>query len=688
MNCLLSATLLLILLCSPSLLLAQGENNNWHFGRKYALDFNQNPPQLVESNIMTMEAGAAMSDAQGSLLFYTMGAKVWDRNGNLMPNGDDLLGNGPYPPMSNIPVGSNQNGVLIVRNPGNKNQYYVVCGDPYEVSIDPKVYYSMVDMTLNNGLGDVVDSIKNRVMMTNNSENMAVTWGADCKSFWVLVQEKLTSNFYAYKIDENGVSTTPVITPFPTTAFYQGSYTQMTFAPDGTTMAFSGLRLHLAKFNNATGVVYDFLPFSGIFYGGNLAFSPDASKLYIAADMYGLMQVDLSLLPNTTAVSASLTTIENGGNQNRCYEIRLGPDNKLYTMKWTGGLSYIGRIESPNIYGTGCNNVPVIFSHPAWSPDNFFVSLGEPVVVGKYADTIINSKDSSLCFQTALQLNGSVVGGSDYIWNTGENTEAITVNESGTYWVKRMKDCTTLLDTFHVQLTDFSLELGNDTLLCSGSMLSLNAYDENIENYLWSTGETTSAIDVSEEGSYHVTVEANGCSLGDTIKVYTANHHLEILQDDTTICKGTLLNIEAESNFDNTHYWNTGATGKNIQVDQSGTYIVSAQSPCGYYTDSVTINVIGCNCDQVFVPNAFSPNGDGKNDEFGPHIGCDQLAKYYFSVYNRYGQRVFHTIRHDEYWNGLHKGNTADAGVYFYYISLTGKDGKSYTYKGDLSLIR
>lgn len=107
----------------------QGENNFWYFGKHYGIDFNQNPPQLFETNIYTMEGCSSVSDAEGNLLFYTMGSRIWDRAGNEMPNSTGLLGNGPISSVTGLPAGSSYSGAAIVRNPGNHDQYYIFSGD-------------------------------------------------------------------------------------------------------------------------------------------------------------------------------------------------------------------------------------------------------------------------------------------------------------------------------------------------------------------------------------------------------------------------------------------------------------------------------------------------------------------------------------------------------------------------------
>jgi len=101
---------ILLFFCAVSVL-AQGEANFWYFGRQGGLNFN-NGNTIVSSgsSINTNEGCATFSNAQGNLLFYTDGTKVWNKNHDVMPNGTNLLGNP-----------SSSQSAIIVPHPGNSN---------------------------------------------------------------------------------------------------------------------------------------------------------------------------------------------------------------------------------------------------------------------------------------------------------------------------------------------------------------------------------------------------------------------------------------------------------------------------------------------------------------------------------------------------------------------------------------
>jgi gliding motility-associated-like protein len=98
--------------------------------------------------------------------------------------------------------------------------------------------------------------------------------------------------------------------------------------------------------------------------------------------------------------------------------------------------------------------------------------------------------------------------------------------------------------------------------------------------------------------------------------------------------------------------------------------------------DSVTVYVT-----EAMLPNAFSPNGDGLNDVFRPVIMNQWVELGDFSIYNRYGQRVYYSRDIQEGWDGTYNGQPAELATYFYIITFKIGD-KSYTHKGDVTLTR
>jgi hypothetical protein len=155
--------LFIMLICQNSF--AQKQNNQWRFGFGGALDFNTLPPSFVNGCVIAASEGSAsVADrVTGALLFYTDGVTVWNANNQIMPNGTGLLGGVTL---------SSTTAAVIVPKPGSSNLYYIITVD--EFTSNNGVRYSVVDMTLNGGLGDIVAGQKNIFLFQTNEERLEV----------------------------------------------------------------------------------------------------------------------------------------------------------------------------------------------------------------------------------------------------------------------------------------------------------------------------------------------------------------------------------------------------------------------------------------------------------------------------------------------------------------------------------
>ncbi len=104
-------------------------------------------------------------------------------------------------------------------------------------------------------------------------------------------------------------------------------------------------------------------------------------------------------------------------------------------------------------------------------------------------------------------------------------------------------------------------------------------------------------------------------------------------------------------------------------------------------TDSINFVVNAQHCCDVFMPNAFSPNGDGLNDAVGP-MGYTSLQNHSFSIYNRLGQLVFKSNKMNDNWDGTFKGQPCEIGVYYYILNGTCSSGAEIVKKGEITLVR
>lgn len=193
-------------------------------------------------------------------------------------------------------------------------------------------------------------------------------------------------------------------------------------------------------------------------------------------------------------------------------------------------------------------------------------------------------------------------------------------------------------------------------------------------------------------GTYFVTVKhSNGCWKKSKVVLdsFLAIPEVNIVNNDTTLCEGMPLRIMAMSNDgEATYLWSNGEQGCCITVKEAATYTVSAENRCGATSDQLKIGYVHCDfC--LFVPSAFSPNGDGKNDRLKVLETCP-LKKYKISIFNRWGQLVYYSSDIGGGWDGMHNGTPAEIGVYLYQIEAVPENAlkEIASMKGEIHLVR
>lgn len=669
--------LMLLPVVLPIAVKAQGENNTWCFGAYNGINFNTVPPVFFEHAMHTQEGCASVSDPAGNLLFYAHSGVVYNKQHNIMPNSYGILGNGP--PVFGSPFqmqGSTMQGTAIVPSFSNPYQYYLFTLDDI-MTADGKLRYTLIDMSLDNGLGDVVSGQKNIVVDSGMNEQMTVMPGLGCTSQWIVVHKRSGTTYHAHRISANGVDLNGVVSPgssSTTGGVLSGS-------PDGSMIASRiGGGIELASFNAATGTITDFKNLSTAGYATTfpLVFSPLGKRLYVGGAAQ-LLQFDLEQLPVVAAVNSSLTPVGTGGQG----AMRVTPDNRIFVMFFIS--QDLGCIQNPDGLGIACNFVPSFMTLPLINnTSSAKISFGTPVI-NIIADTVFAPLiDTFLCGEAGTVKLSGPDGYTAYRWSNGSTGREISVSDPGKVWVYAYKGCQLRVDTFVVEQISIAANLGNDTVVCNNLPFVLELQAEG-EAFRWSTGSTTSETEVTSAGTYWVEVTSKGCKASDTIAVSGINPFGNIVEDDQLVCEGTEVWLHGIAYPASDYAWNSGAT-LDSTLAVNGMNYFTAVNLCGTFTDSVMVSMEDCNC-STLIPNAFSPDGNGKNDFFEVRINCVHTL-YSCAIYNRYGQRVFLSSDNHAGWDGKMNGSPADVGVYFYRIKFTGRDGREHTKKGDLTLVR
>ncbi len=296
--------------------------------------------------------------------------------------------------------------------------------------------------------------------------------------------------------------------------------------------------------------------------------------------------------------------------------------------------------------------------------------------------------DKSFCFGDSLLLDAGA-GFTAYDWNTGSSSRVIFVKQKGEYSVvaTTAEGCRSA-DTLNVKeiYTNPVVTLDKNPALCTGEVRELDAGHFN--TYQWNTGETTESIKVNEVGLYYVkVVDLHGCAGSDTTHIETLLPLPgKFLPADTAVCSYGSVEISPINNYSN-YLWSNGATVRTITVTGPGTYwlrVTDGNSCEG--TDSIQIFPKDCMAG-FYIPNAFSPNGDGVNDNFKPML-FGQVLHYEFIIYNNFGQIVFQTHQLSESWDGNYKTNPQDSQVFVWVCKYQFSGDKEQIKKGTVLLLK
>jgi large repetitive protein len=226
------------------------------------------------------------------------------------------------------------------------------------------------------------------------------------------------------------------------------------------------------------------------------------------------------------------------------------------------------------------------------------------------------------------------------------------------------------------------------------------------QTYTWTFGDNlyssspNPAHTFNTTGTYNVTVvTTNGVGCADTanttVQVYNVpqaafNHNYET---ETYIIGESDLQINNTTVGGTNYFWSFGTSDSSVAFEPTHIYT----TPGEYAIDLITINQNGCihrtskeitvrNRELLYLPNAFTPNGDNMNDYFSLHYS--NISSVSVSIFNRWGQKIFTSEDRDFKWDGTFNGNPVEMGVYVYKVRATGEAGKEHTKIGSVTIVR
>lgn len=573
--------LIILALLISGAIFAQGEANIWYFGYGAGLNFNSGTPVALTNGVIASSEGcAAISDPSGQLLFYTDGVTVWDRMHVVMINGSNLMGHT-----------STTQSSLIVPQPGSSTLYYLFANAAQGGSV-PANYawsnlglsYSIVDMSLNGGLGDV--TIKNQSLVVPTSEKLTGVKHCNGIDYWVIAHEFGTNAFYSYLVTSAGISA-PVISNAGIThtgLTFQG---QIKASPNGKRLASAIVfdpqnRVELFDFDNTTGIISNAVVVSTGDYAYGVEFSPDNSKLYISSNQNGVIQYSLGCgtISGRTIISPYV-----GSPNPSTKALQLGPNGKIYVARFANYF-FLEEINNPNAAGLACNYVVGGVSLGPKSCD-----YGLPNFVQSYFNYETPSltsgflgKDTILC-ASSYTLNAGQGCNETYLWSTGATTQTITVSGNGSYWVQ-VGPCQNRADTIQItfglnfSLSSTSTGCGNNNGTAAANMSG----GATPFTYSWNNGQTTQTATSLPAGNYTATItDANGCSNSQTITITSSSFTLSgsSTSASCTVNDGTATVTPNGGTNPFTYSWSNGQTTSTAAALGSGSYTVTVTDASG-----------------------------------------------------------------------------------------------------------
>jgi gliding motility-associated-like protein len=343
----------------------------------------------------------------------------------------------------------------------------------------------------------------------------------------------------------------------------------------------------------------------------------------------------------------------------------------------------------PNYAGDRTYSMTQIVS----SADNGFIAAGRKVLNDSAVLYVLKTDESGLSgdcetVSVALQTSSIELSQSNLIW---DNISELAINEENVSVPEAVLNSIDL--TLCKQVTCNPnckpiIRLDSAVTLCRGDKKEL--YPGEFESYRWNDGSVGKTLSVNKEGVYFVTVtDKNNCQASDTAKI-TSLLQLPsaFLPSDTSVCISSSYHLSAPNA--KSYLWNDNSTSSFLLVDKPGAYwleIIDENNCRG--KDSINIAFKECisTSKEFFIPTAFTPNNDGKNDILKPRL--PEIPRIYkFAIYNRWGQLVFQTADLSKGWDGRFNGIAQTTGVFAWTCSYQIGNMSPETKSGLVTVIR
>ncbi|MFK8008666.1 MAG: T9SS type A sorting domain-containing protein [Saprospiraceae bacterium] len=616
--------LLLLFLSFSTFTFSQKEANNWVFGISNLMDFNTDPVTIgftPNFSFFGERNTVSMSDENGQLLFYSDGFTIFDKNHNSMPNGIIQANTAATHP------------IFVIPKPGSDQSYYMIINSNGFAS--SFLTWIEIDLSLNGGSGDVVSNV-GEVLLDDPSGKITAVLHSNLNDIWVVSHEFNSNNYHAWLATENGISTTPVISPVGSNLLasdIDSGNGQIKTSHNGNHIVTANRGINTVEifnFDRGSGTLYNPIILANFFGPYGIELSPTGRYLYVSQDglnfQQELIQLDL-FFNNVIDIANSAQVIGNPFSFGGAGGLQLAPDGKIYlanTFDFT-----LGTINEPEVAGINANFDP--FGIVLNSAEVLF---GLPSFFHKYFQTP-NFSYEGFCPGgiTSFEIESFDTQIDSVLWDfgdpiSGNNNTSTLLNPthsfatSGAYEVTLTiySDGQDIINNGIVHIAPTSIDLGEDQTFCSNQEFTLNAFTPNA-TYVWSDNSSQSFLSIQTPGTYWVEVSVGNCPiLSDTIVINYIPAPDANLGGDGGLCNGDAVVLNA-TNPNATYQWSTGSTTSQITIFFGGTYSVTVTNSNGcsdtdqvnYFFDQVSVTPsqanLACHGDSNGVALVFPVQG-------------------------------------------------------------------------------
>jgi gliding motility-associated-like protein len=346
---------------------------------------------------------------------------------------------------------------------------------------------------------------------------------------------------------------------------------------------------------------------------------------------------------------------------------------------------------SPNIYELAYRNHN---ASPTWATlPGFFGPSANQSNRGRHEEYVISGScvgpgilppTISACDEVQLNLPNSIFS---ILWSDGDTSRQRTFFQNGTYILTGInQDGCSISDTIIVEVLEADFTAMPDVEVCDSVIVNLDA---GLLSINWDNGSSNPQRVIYTAGTYHYEAvdPLTGCTVLDTFivrPIYSANILTSTLfGTERSYCAGDTLKLNIPSDLDVRLL--DGRSFNNYEISATSLYRLSISEACIDTTIFVSYNFYDCGC-ELFIADAFTPNGDGLNDKIKPMGNCD-LNYYHWSIYNRWGILIFETRDSEEYFDGLFNGEPINSSSLIYKIA-SGNGSIQRSSSGTIQIIR